>query len=100
IEHGLISDMHQILFEAEVPRLEATVDEMRVHRILANLLTNAIKYSPGGGEVRVSVRSVDGPDGKSAVLVVRDEGVGIPRADLPLVFERFHRGANVNGRFA
>lgn len=100
IEHGLISDMHQILFEAEVPRLEATVDEMRVHRILANLLTNAIKYSPGGGEVRVSVRSVDGPDGKSAVLVVRDEGVGIPRADLPHVFERFHRGANVIGRFA
>jgi PAS domain S-box-containing protein len=100
VEHGLISEMHQIVFEAEVPTLEATVDEMRVHRILANLLTNAIKYSPGGGAVRVSVRSADGPDGKSAVLVVKDEGVGIPRDDLPHVFERFHRGANVIGRFA
>ena len=38
--------------------------------------------------------------GRSALLVVRDEGVGIPQDDLPHVFDRFHRGANVIGRFA
>jgi PAS domain S-box-containing protein len=99
-EHELVSDLHQFLFEAEVPTLEATVDESRVHRILANLLTNAIKYSPNGGEVRVTVKVTDGPEGKSALLVVHDEGVGIPRDELPHVFDRFHRGSNVVGRFA
>ena len=99
-EHELVSDLHQFLFEADPPTLEATVDEARVHRVLANLLNNAIKYSPDGGAVRVSVNATDGPHGKSAVLVVRDEGVGIPSDDLPHVFDRFRRGANVVGRFA
>ena len=99
-EHELVSERHQFLFEAEVPTLEATVDEARVHRVLANLLTNAIKYSPDGGTVSVTVKAADGPDGKSALLVVRDEGVGIPQNDLPHIFDRFRRGANAVGRFA
>jgi PAS domain S-box-containing protein len=99
-EHELVSDAHQFLFEAEVPTLEATVDETRVHRVLANLLSNAVKYSPDGGPVHVSLKPLDGPDGTSALLTVRDEGVGIPPDDLPHVFDRFHRGANVVGRFA
>jgi PAS domain S-box-containing protein len=98
--HELLSERHQFLFDAEVPTLEATVDAPRVHRVLANLLTNAIKYSPKGGAVRVTLTTTDGPDGKSAVLVVRDEGVGIPRNDLPHIFDRFRRGANAVGRFA
>jgi signal transduction histidine kinase len=76
------------------------VDEIRVHRVLANLLTNAIKYSPDGGEVRVTIKPTRGPGARSALLVVRDQGVGIPRDDLPHVFDRFHRGSNVIGRFA
>jgi signal transduction histidine kinase len=99
-EHQLVSAAHQFVFEAEVPVLEATVDETRVHRVLANLLANAIKYSPEGGPVRVTLKESIDPDGKSAVLVVHDEGVGIPSDDLPHVFDRFHRGANVIGRFA
>jgi PAS domain S-box-containing protein len=99
-EHELVSERHQFLFEAEVPTLEATIDEARVQRVLANLLTNAIKYSPKGGTVRVTVMTTDGPDGKSALLVVRDEGVGIPQDDLPHIFDRFRRGANAVGRFA
>jgi PAS domain S-box-containing protein len=99
-EHALISERHQFLFEAEVPTLEATIDEARVQRVLANLLTNAIKHSPKGGVVRVTVTTTDGPDGKSALLVVRDEGVGIPQNDLPHIFGRFRRAANAVGRFA
>ncbi len=83
-----------------MPTLEATVDEIRVHRVLANLLTNAVNYSPNGGVVRVTVKASDGADGKFALLIVCDEGVGIPQDDLPHVFDRFHRGANVVGRFA
>jgi PAS domain S-box-containing protein len=99
-EHQLVSAVHQFLFEAEVPVLEATVDEIRLHRVLANLLTNAMKYSPDGGPIRVTVREGIDRGGKSALLVVHDEGVGIPPDDLPHVFDRFHRGANVVGRFA
>jgi PAS domain S-box-containing protein len=98
-EHELVSDRHHFLFEAEMPTLGAIIDEARVHRVLANLLTNAIKYSPKGGAVRVTVKVTDGPDGKSALLVVRDEGVGIPQHDLPYIFDRFHRAGNVVGRF-
>src|SRR6202023_2640762 len=53
----LVSHLHQFLFEAEVPTLDATVDEARVQRVLANLLTNAIKYSPDGGTVCVTVKA-------------------------------------------
>jgi PAS domain S-box-containing protein len=95
-EHELISDRHQFLFAAEVPTLEAAVDETRVHRVLSNLLTNAIKYSPRGGPVQVTVK----PDGLSAVLEVHDQGLGILPDDLPHIFDRFHRGTNVVGRFA
>jgi PAS domain S-box-containing protein len=99
-EYELVSDLHQFHFQAEEPTLEASVDEARVNRVLANLLTNAVKYSPDGGEVRVTVKATDGLDGRFALLVVRDEGVGIPQDDLPHVFDRFHRGANVVKRFA
>jgi signal transduction histidine kinase len=98
-EYELVSERHQFLFEADVPTLEAVIDEARVQRVLANLLTNAIKYSPKGGAVRVTVTTTDGPDGKSALLIVRDEGVGIPQDDLPHIFGRFSRAANAVGRF-
>ncbi len=98
-EHQLVSALHQFIFEPELAVLEATVDETRVHRVLANLLANAIKYSPEGGPVRVAVKESVDPDGRSALLVVRDEGVGIPPLDVPHVFDRFHRGSNVIGRF-
>ena len=70
---------------------------MRLGRVLDNLLGNAIKYSPRGGAIEIAVR-LDGPeDAQEAVLSVSDRGEGIPMADLPLVFERFHRGRNVAG---
>jgi signal transduction histidine kinase len=58
-----------------------------VRQILLNLVGNAIKYSPQGGRVEViAVRSPDGVE-----LRVVDQGIGIPRAELERVFERFHR---------
>jgi signal transduction histidine kinase len=62
-------------------------DERHVRQILLNLVGNAIKYSPQGGRVEViAVRSPDGVE-----LRVVDQGIGIPRAELERVFERFHR---------
>jgi signal transduction histidine kinase len=91
--HQSATEKHTIVVDAPVPELIGVWDERRLQRVLDNLLSNAIKYSPGGA---ITVR-VD-REGDSAVLSVHDRGIGIPEADLPHVFERFHRGANVLGR--
>ena len=75
-------------------------DRSRLERVLTNLLGNAIKYSPAGGEIVVRLRRADEADGAWAVLTVADRGIGIPASDLPHVFERFRRGANVRDRIA
>ncbi|MCZ4493036.1 MAG: sensor histidine kinase, partial [Conexibacter sp.] len=62
----------------------------RLARAINNLLDNAAKHSPSGASVEIALR-----DGE---LTVRDHGPGIDPADLPHVFDRFHRGANARGR--
>ncbi len=80
--------------------LVGTWDMPRMERVLDNLLSNACKYSPEGTEVCVALAREETPDGAWGVVRVQDHGVGIPAADLPHVFERFHRAGNVRGRFA
>jgi signal transduction histidine kinase len=75
-------------------------DPARLGRVLDNLLSNAVKYSPAGGKVTVSVAREQQAGNNWAVMRVRDQGVGIPAADQPHIFERFRRGANVVGRIA
>jgi PAS domain S-box-containing protein len=72
-------------------------DPKRLERVLHNLLKNAVKFSPDGGTVTVSISGDDNSE-QSAVLTVRDEGVGIPASELPTIFNRFQRGTNVAGR--
>jgi signal transduction histidine kinase/ligand-binding sensor domain-containing protein/DNA-binding response OmpR family regulator len=62
-------------------------DPDHLDRALSNLLSNAFKFTPDGGAVRVSVTA----DESSARIVVRDSGPGIPKGDLDLIFDRFHR---------
>ena len=66
--------------------------------MLYNLLSNAIKYSPAGGEVRVGIRRERTSESDWAVVAVQDEGLGIPAAEVPRIFEGFHRASNVTGR--
>ena len=69
-------------------------DEARITQIITNLLTNAAKFTPPGGQVTLTTRA----DGASARLTVADTGPGIPPADLPHIFERFWRGTATASR--
>jgi signal transduction histidine kinase len=64
--------------------------------VVENLVSNAIKYSPAGGEIVVAVRPERGDEHAWAVFSVRDHGIGIPAADLPSIFSSFFRGSNVD----
>ncbi|MGD9890704.1 MAG: ATP-binding protein [Dehalococcoidia bacterium] len=90
--------LHDLQVVAAVPTLVGMWDRGRLERVLANLLSNAVKYSPEGGPVAVAVQRLHGLAEPWAELTVTDRGIGIPRADLPFIFERFRRGANVTGR--
>ncbi len=90
--------MHHIRLETALSELVGQWDTQRVERVLSNLLNNAIKYSPAGGEIIVRLTSEGDGARNWAVLTVQDGGLGIPAADLPHIFERFRRGTNVVGR--
>jgi signal transduction histidine kinase len=76
----------------------ADADPLRVEQVLANLVDNAIKYSPHGGPIRVRVSS---PDEATVAISVSDRGAGIPPEHLEHLFERFYRvegsGAGIKG---
>jgi signal transduction histidine kinase len=91
---------HPLHLESSVHDLVGLWDADRLTRVLENLVANAIKYSPAGSEVAVRVDREETPGGPLAVLSIADQGVGIPAADLPHIFERFRRGGNVAGRIA
>ena len=74
--------------------LWVSIDPQRFRHVIENLLSNALRYTPAGGEVSVEVAERDG----EAVLVVADSGVGIPGDDLPHIFERFWRGEQSRAR--
>jgi signal transduction histidine kinase len=93
-------DQFQIPAEASEVRLTQTagepvwcdVDRTQMERVVTNLLSNALKYTPKGGWVRAGVERVGG----GVRLVVEDSGVGIPRSHLPHIFDRFYRVPDPN----
>ena len=80
-------------------------DAGRILQLIENLVENAVKYSPAGGPVNIRIwqekgelSSINSESGRWNRIAVTDNGIGIPMEDLPNVFERFHRGSNVDDR--
>jgi signal transduction histidine kinase len=73
----------------EIPHkpLYVSGDSDRLYQAIANLINNAIQYTPAGGKVTIRLASVD----RTAVVTVRDNGIGIAAEDLPHIFDRFYR---------
>jgi len=78
---------HKLIYTTSLELPEITADKERLEQVFINIISNAIKYTPDGGEIRVHAKGVS--DG--VVIIVRDSGIGIPEADLPHLFERFYR---------
>ncbi len=92
--YALASDLHRFRLEL-AETLPAFVDPTRMKRVISNVLSNAVKYSPGGGEVLIRVAEDPDLRPRTALILVQDGGLGIPVADVPRAFEKFHRGSNV-----
>ena len=82
-------------FRSAEPSLIVDADRARLARVIDNLLDNAAKYSPADRPIEVSLASESRNGRDCAVLSVRDHGIGIPAADLPHIFEQYHRAGNV-----
>jgi PAS domain S-box-containing protein len=87
------TQQHQIELDFPKPLPPVRGDEERLRQVLTNLVGNAIKYSPGGGVIRIGGwDEADPTSGQRVVLYVADQGIGIPPQDLDKIFERFYRG--------
>ena len=84
-----VADEKQVGLENQAAgELWVDVDRSRMRRVIANLLDNALKYTPSGGRVEIAANRV----GDDVVLSVRDTGIGIPADELPRIWERLYRG--------
>ncbi|MHB8522142.1 MAG: sensor histidine kinase [Limisphaerales bacterium] len=87
--YQIVADEKKIIIQANVPAdLWFQADRNRIQQALANLVDNAVKYTPEGGRVDVAVA----PHDHEVVLTVRDTGCGIPPEELPRIWDRLYRG--------
>jgi signal transduction histidine kinase len=86
-----VAESRGVELEATIGRLpKIEGDRTRLHQVLDNLLSNALKFTPSGGRVDVSLKR----DGDTAVVEVGDSGLGIPEEEQARLFERFFRSSN------
>src|SRR5579859_4514397 len=88
---------HSILLRRAPDPLPVAIEYLRIEQVVTNLLDNAIKYSPEGGEITVTTAL----DGAWAQITISDQGIGIPAADISNLFTPFYRASNASsGHFS
>lgn len=87
-------DPHLVTFTGADRPLVVLGDELRLEQVVRNLLSNALRYSPGGSRVTVVVER----SGEQVRLTVADEGIGVPQTALPHLFKRFYQAPNGGAR--
>ncbi|MCF8358405.1 MAG: response regulator [Prolixibacteraceae bacterium] len=80
----------ELIFNSEKKTLQTPVDEVKIEKIVDNLVSNAIKYSPAGTRVRVNLKFSE----KKWYMEVADQGIGISKKEQKQLFKEFHRGEN------
>jgi signal transduction histidine kinase len=93
VESLKVTSAHHTLHLIAPESLMVVCDAQRIHQVLENLIGNAIKYTPGGGPVEVTVTSSTA----EAEVSVRDQGIGIGPEHLPHIFERYYQAEMVGG---
>ncbi len=92
-EFRLIDQGDHLLSIANTVMCSVMAEPRLLRQIVTNLISNAIKYSPSGTAITITLRQ----DQDELVLMVQDQGIGIPEESLPHLFEPFHRAANAKG---
>ena len=87
VDQDRVAEAHEVALEADGHGMTAVADPEKAEVALGNLVRNAIKFSPEGGRVKISVKE----SGRMAEISVTDEGVGIPADELEKIFERFYQ---------
>ena len=82
-----VAERHEVVLEAPTDEIKAVADREKVEVALGNLVRNAVKFSPDGGKVTISLREAGG----MAEIEVTDQGIGIPTGEQEQVFDRFYQ---------
>ena len=87
-----------IHMELLLPDLEdVNIDPLRIHEVLSNIISNALRYTPRGGEIKIGLMESGSGDEKDVTVFIQDSGAGIESADLPHVFDRFYKSSDSGG---
>ena len=78
---------YEIIRDYPINSIWVEIDTDKMTQVIDNIINNAIKYSPDGGKITVNMKTTD----TQMILSISDEGLGIPKKDLPKIFDRFYR---------